>query len=120
MFFNRRLSEIKHELGTSERGLTNREVSARWGKYGKNILPKRKNASIWQLFLGEFKDPLVILLLIAIVVSVAVGEVVDATVILFIVLVDAVMGTYQEYRANKTASALENLVSVKVNVIRNG
>ena len=120
MFFNRRLSDIKHELGTSERGLTNREVSARWGKYGKNILPKRKNASIWQLFLNEFKDPLVILLLSAIVVSVAVGEVVDAIVILFIVLVDAVMGTYQEYRANKTASALENLVSVKVNVIRNG
>ena len=120
MFFNRRISEIMHELGTSKDGLTNREVSVRWGKYGKNVLPKRKNASIWQLFVNEFKDPLVILLLIAIIVSVFVGEIIDAAVILAIVMVDALMGTYQEYKANKTASALEDLVSVKVNVVRNG
>lgn len=120
MFFNRKLTEIKHELDTSEQGLTNRQVSERWGKYGKNVLPKKKSASIFSIFINEFKDPLVILLLIAILISVGVGEIIDALVILFIVLVDAVMGTYQEYKANKTASNLEDLVSVKVNVMRGG
>ena len=120
MFFNRKLSEIKRELDTSEQGLSSHEVTARQSRYGKNLLPKKKSVSIWQLFLGEFKDPLIILLLLAIVISFAVGEIVDGAVILVIVLVDAIMGTYQENKANKTASALEDLVSVRVNVMRGG
>ncbi len=120
MFYNRKISDIETELNTSPNGLTSIEAKKRQQKYGKNILPKKKKDSILKIFFNEFKDPIVGLLLVAIVISFLVGEVVDALVIIFIVLVDAIMGTYQENKANKTADALDKLVEVDVTVMRDG
>ena len=88
-------------------------------KYGKNTLPKKKKDSVLKIFFNEFKDPLVILLIFAIVASLLAGELVDAIAIFFIVLIDAFLGTYQENKANNTAEALEKLVTVKTKVIFN-
>lgn len=120
MYYNRKISDIFDELKTSDRGLTDAEAKKRRLKYGPNILPKKKKDSIVKIFFREFKDPIVLLLVIAIAISISVGEIVDAIVIAVIVLVDAIMGAYQENRANKTADALDKLVEVDVNVIRNG
>ena len=118
MYYNKSTEELEKELQTSSKGLSKEEVIARQQKYGKNILPKKEKDSVLKIFLREFKDPMVILLLVAIVVSLIAGEVVDAIAICFIVLVDALMGTYQENKANNTAEALANLVTAKVKVIR--
>ena len=61
---------------------------------------------------------MIILLLIAILASLIAGEVIDSVAIFFIIIVDAIMGTYQENKANNTAEALEKLVTTKVNVVR--
>ena len=118
MFYNKTELEINNELKTSSKGLSSKEANERIQKYGKNIIPKKKRESLFLIFLKEFKDPIVILLLFAILASVIAGEIVDAIAILFIVLIDAAMGTFQENKANNTAAALEKLVSVKAKVIR--
>ena len=120
MFYNKEIKEIEQELNTSADGLTDKEVKNRIEKYGKNILPKKKKDSVFKIFLNELKDPIVLLLLVAIIVSLIAGEVIDAVAIFFIVLIDLIMGTYQENKANNTAEALENLVKQEVKVIRNG
>ncbi|MBQ7140241.1 MAG: HAD-IC family P-type ATPase [Bacilli bacterium] len=120
MFYNKEIEKIEKELKTSYDGLTDSEVKKRIEKYGKNILPKKKKDSVIKIFFREFKDPIIILLLFAIVASLIVGEVVDALAIFFIVIVDIIMGTYQENKANNTAEALEKLVKVKTKVVRNG
>lgn len=120
MYHNRKIEAILEELKTSEKGLSSAEAKKRLQKYGPNVLPKKKKDSIIKIFFHELKDPIVLLLIAAIAISIFVGEYVDAVVIAFIVLIDAVMGAYQENRANKTADALDKLVEVDVNVIRNG
>lgn len=120
MYYNRKISDIFNELKTSEQGLSSTEAKKRLTKYGKNILPKKKKDNIIKIFFRELKDPIVLLLIIAVIISISVGEIVDAMVITFIILVDAVMGAYQENRANRTADALDKLVEVDVNVIRDG
>ena len=120
MFYSKEIEEIEKELKTSYDGLTDSEVKKRIQKYGKNVLPKKKKDSVTKIFFREFKDPIIILLLFAIVASLIVGEVIDALAIFFIVIVDIIMGTYQENKANNTAEALEKLVKVKTKVVRDG
>ena len=81
-YYEQEISELEGELNTSPSGLTDSEVTARQRKYGKNILPKKKKDSIIKIFLHEFADPIVILLLIAIAVSFFVGEIIDAVAII--------------------------------------
>ena len=118
MYYNKDIETIEKELNTSNQGLSKNEVIKRQEKYGKNILPKKESDSIFKIFFSEFKDPMVILLLVAIVASIIAGEVIDAIAIIFIVLIDAIMGTYQENKANNTANALAKLVTTKTKVVR--
>ena len=118
MYYNKTIEEIEKEFETSSKGLTRKEAISRQKKHGKNQLPKKKNDSILKIFFNEFKNPMSILLAVAIIVSLIVGEVIDAIAILFIVLVDAIMGTYQENKANHAVEALAKLVKTEVKVIR--
>ena len=120
MFYKKTKEEIFAELNTNELGLTNEEATKRLNEHGKNQLPKKKKDSVIKIFFNELKDPMIILLLFAIIASFLANEVVDAVAILFIILVDLIMGTYQENKANNTAEALENLVTAKSKVLRNG
>ena len=106
------------ELNSNIEGLSNKEAQKRLKENGLNILPRKKNNSIFKIFFSEFLDPIVLMLILAITFSFIVGEVVDAIVIIFIILVDALMATYQEWKANKSAEALQDLIKVKVKVLR--
>ena len=118
--YNINIEEIMNKLGSCKDGLTSTESNKRLNENGKNELPKKKKDSVLKIFFNEFKDPIILLLLFAILASFMVGEIIDAFAILFIILVDIIMGTYQENKANNTAEALESLVTVKTKVIRNG
>lgn len=119
-YYEKNIKSIETELKTSNSGLSSTEASARRRKYGPNILPKKKKDSIVKIFFREFIDPIVLLLIVAIVVSFVVGEMIDAFAIMLIVLVDAIIGTYQENKANNTADALSKLVKDEAHVIRDG
>ena len=112
--------EIFKRFQVDESGLSTREATKRLNKYGKNELPKKEKDSILKIFLMELVDPIVLLLIVAIIASFIVGEVVDALAIIFIVLVDLIIGTYEENKANTTVEALASLVPEKVKVNRDG
>ena len=112
--------ELLTELNTSENGLTTKEWNKRVLKYGKNVLPKKKKESIFKIFFKELCNPIVLLLLVAVIASFLANEPIEAIAIILIVLVDLIMGTYQENKANTTAEALSKLVTVKNKVLRNG
>jgi len=120
MHYNKKVEDIINELKTNETGLTEIEVEKRIEKYGKNIIPKKQKESLFSIFLKSFKNPIIILLLFAVLASLLVNEIIDAIAIIFIVLVDVIMETYQENKANTTAESLNNLIKVKVKVLREG
>ena len=120
MHYNNTDEKIKNELNINNKGLNDEQVNNRQQKYGKNILPKNNNDNIIKIFLNEIKDTMIILLIVAIIISFIASETMDAYVIIFIVLIDIIMGVYQENKANKTAQSLSNLIITKVKVIRNG
>ena len=114
------IDEVFKKFQVDENGLSSREALKRINKYGKNELPKKERDSIFKIFFMEILDPIVLLLIVAIIASLVVGEVVDALAIVFIVLVDLIIGTYEENKANTTVEALANLVPEKVKVDRDG
>ena len=111
---NKVLKEFKSSLS----GLNNKEVESRLKKYGLNELPKEKKKSIMSIFIDSFKDPIIYVLLVASILSFIVGEMIDGFAIMFIIVVDAIVSTIQEYKAEENAEALKNLIKVKVKVIR--
>lgn len=109
------------ELGTDiHEGLTEKEVAARLGQYGPNELRKEEGISPLGLFLNQFKNTLVVILLVAIVLSALVGEVVDAAIIGVIVVFVAALGFIQEYRAERAIEALKKMLSPTITVLRGG
>lgn len=118
MWHSTKIEEVYDKLGTSEKGLTEKEASSRLLQYGKNELPKKKEDTIIKVFFKQMINPIIILLLFTVIVSIFLHEYIDAIAITFIVLVDLVLGTFQEYKANKAAAALAELISLKVKVIR--
>lgn len=119
MYYNKNIDEIQKILNVDDHGLTSTEFLNRQQKYGKNVLPKKKKDSILKIFLSEFEDPMILLLLVTVIISFVAKELVDALVILGIVLIDALMGTYQENKANKVADSLSKFILAKTKVIRN-
>ena len=117
-FYNQEQEEVIKYLNSSKEGLSIEEANKRLNENGKNVLPQKKKESVFSIFISEFKDPMILLLLVAITASLIAGETIDAIAIIFIVLVDVIMGTYQENKANNTAEALSKLVTVKTKVIR--
>ncbi|MBO5021851.1 MAG: HAD-IC family P-type ATPase [Clostridia bacterium] len=113
-------NEVLDKMQSSYAGLTSQEASARLEKYGKNLLPRKKPAPFVLLLLKEFINPIVLILLVAMAFSFAVGELLDGFVILGIVLIDAVIGGVQEKRAQRVASSLAGMIKVKAKVLRDG
>ena len=119
-WYSLKAEDVIVKINSTEDGLAEKEATKRLEKYGKNELPKKKRDSVFKIFFRQMLDPIVILLIITIVFSLIINEVIDAIAILFIVLVDLIIGTYQEWRAEKTAESLSNLIKVKCKVLRNG
>ena len=115
------VAHVLKELGTDQhQGLSGEEVKRRLEKHGFNELKKEDRVSPFTLFINQFKNILIIILLIAIGLSAAVGEVVDAAIIGIIVVFCAVLGLVQEYRAERALEALKKMLSPTITVLREG
>ena len=112
--------ELYDKLNTSENGIKSNEIEKRVDKYGSNKLPDNNKHSIIKIIISELLDPIVLLLGVAIIVSIIVGEYVDAIAIFVIILIDLILGTYEENKANNTIEALSKLVPDDVKVKRDG
>ncbi len=107
-------------LGSREDGLTEKEAFERLEKYGPNQLVEKKKKPAWVMFLLQFKDLMILILMAAAVVAGVLGDLKDAIVILIIVLLNAIVGFIQEYRAEKAMAALKKMSSPTATVLRNG
>ena len=110
-------TEFQSNLGC---GLTLEQVEANRETYGKNALEEKKKTPMIIKFLGEFKDPLIIILIIAAVVSVIVDphEWIESVIIMVVVLINAILGLYQENKAEKSLEALKKMSAASCKVIR--
>lgn len=114
------IEEIYKVLDSNEYGLTASKVKERQLRYGKNVLPREEKDGIIKIFFSQFISPIVLVMIVAAVFSFIAKEYTDAFVIVFIVLVDAIFGTIQEWQAGKEAESLQNLIKVKSKVLRDG
>ncbi|MDX1813847.1 MAG: HAD-IC family P-type ATPase, partial [Candidatus Bathyarchaeia archaeon] len=112
--------KLLDSLKSTEAGLSDEEAERRLEEYGPNELLAKEGVSPLQIFLGQFKDIFVMMLLFAIVISVAITEYVDAVTIAVIVILNSVVGFVQEYRSEKAMEAMKNLTAPKARVLRNG
>jgi len=110
---------ILKRLDSSTHGLSLSEAAARLEQQGENALPQTKTKSIFSIFLQQFVSPLIYVLLAAALLSLAINEWLDAAFIFAVLLINAFIGTSQEYSAAKSASALSKLVTTRTRVLRN-
>jgi Ca2+-transporting ATPase len=103
-----------------DQGLSAREAGERLARHGPNELTHEEKASPWALFLGQFKNILIVILVIATVLSALVGEYVDAGIIMVIILFCATLGFVQEYRAERALEALKGMLAPMITVLRGG
>ena len=116
---NSALREI-HQVPVDYNGLSEREAEKRLLEYGHNELMERKKASAISIFFSQFKDFMVMVLLAATLISLSLGETMDAIAIVIIVVMNAVLGFIQEYRTEKSLEALKDLSAPHAVVIRDG
>ena len=114
------VDQVLRRLASSAEGLTGEEAKRRLEKYGPNELEKEEGISPIRIFVSQFESPLVMLLLGATLLSILIGEVLDAITILAIVIASAGLGFYQEYRAEKALEALKKLTAPTATVLRDG
>ena len=119
-YYTKSEEEVLKELNSSANGLTDEEVSKRQQEHGLNELPRKKQESVFKIFLSQFQNPIELILVITVIVSLLLAEYVDAIALILIIAVDVIMGTYQEWKARKDAEALISMIRVTSKVIRNG
>jgi Ca2+-transporting ATPase len=112
--------ETLQGLSTSLEGLSGAEAAERLTHYGPNALQEAKGISPWQILLAQFKNFLILLLLAATVISLVLGHTLDAIIIFSIVILSALLGFYQEFRAERAMEALKAMASPTASVVRGG
>ena len=126
--YSKNISELLDDLSVDrQRGLSSQEAKSRQEKYGQNKLREKKKKTTLQRFLDQFKDAMILILLAAAVVSFVVvcveqnwGELFEPLLIVLIVILNAIMGVYQEGKAEKALDALKNMSAPHARVIRDG
>ena len=118
--FSVTIEEIYHAFSTNENGLSGAAAKQGLDVYGENVLAESHKKTILSILLDQFKNLMIIVLLAAAIISAFLGEVSDAVIIFVVVLLNAVMGTVQESKAEAALEALKKMAAPSVNVIRDG
>ena len=121
MWFTKSNEEVLNELIVDPlQGLSDTEAKVRLGKYGQNKLLGKKKKSIFSMFTEQLQDWLIYILLVAVFITLFLGEYIDATIIVIVIIVNAVLGVIQEVKAGKAIEALQKMSHPKALVRRNG
>jgi len=114
------VKEVLHKLGSSENGLTDAEAKERIVQYGSNKLAEEEKISRFKILLHQFTSPLIYILLIAGVVTILLEEYIDSGVIFAVVVLNAIIGYIQEFKAEESVRALKKMLVPKAKVLRGG
>jgi magnesium-transporting ATPase (P-type) len=113
-------AQILSLLSATTGGLTSDQVTQHLLRYGANTLPSKPPPGLFEVFMNQFRSPLIYVLVAAAAVSLLIGELSDAIFIAAVLLLNAGIGTMQEFSAQRSASALQKLMTTRVRVLRNG
>ena len=113
-------TEVIEVTGSSIDGLSNEKAQLQLAEYGPNELLVKKKKPAWVLFLHQFKDFMILVLIAAAIIAGIAGDLTDTIIIMVIVLLNAVVGFVQEYRAEKAMEALKKIAAFQAQVLRNG
>ncbi|HIU03462.1 MAG TPA: cation-translocating P-type ATPase [Candidatus Onthocola gallistercoris] len=119
-YYQMSAQEVQMQINQSKEPLTDAQIQERQEKYGPNELVEGKRKSIFQIFAGQFKDFLVIILIIAAIISAFLGNGESAAVILIVVLINAVLGTVQTVKAAQSLDSLKQMSAPEAKVHRQG
>ena len=119
-YYQMNIQQTYDQLNTSEKGLTKAEAEKRLKKYGENTFKTEIKMPLWLVFLSQFKELLVLILIIGSLIAYLIGDFRGGTIIIIIVIVNAIIGFIQEYRAGKIVDKLKGLIKSPAKVIRNG
>jgi calcium-translocating P-type ATPase len=118
IWHSKKTEDIFIQLNTTSSGLTNNEVSKRQLKYGKNKLPVLKSPNIFKIIFNQFLNPLIYILLVAGILSFLIGDKKDSFFIFLVIFINAAIGSFQEWKAEKSAESLQNLLKILIKVKR--
>ena len=119
-YFNQSAESVLKALDTQMEGLQDSQVTERRQKYGDNTLTETKRKSPIVVFLEQFKDLLVGILIVAAIISMFSGEIESTIVIFAVIILNAILGTVQHFKAEKSLASLKSLSSPTAKVLRNG
>lgn len=119
-FFEQTAQEALHTLGSSVQGLSEEQVRIQQERYGRNELQEQKQKNVFQVFLAQFLDLLVLILIAAALVSAVTGNWESTIVILVVIVLNAILGTVQHFKAEKSLQSLKAMTAPMAKVIRNG
>lgn len=118
--WTRSASDLLHELGSSERGLSHSEAKKRLSAEGPNDIAQERAVPAWRILLNQFKSPLVLVLITASVISFALGEQTETAIILIVVFLSGLLAFVQEYRSERALRSLRKKLTRRAMVIRDG
>ncbi len=114
------IPQVFGEMNSSNEGLPSTEVLSRRAKFGANKIPRPRGKTMLSIFGSQFLSPLIYVLIAAAIISLVIGEFNDALFILIIITINAILGTWQEYKAESSAEALQQMVHVHARIKRDG
>ena len=120
MPYRKSIDNLLTDLNSDSDGLDEAEVTRRLEIYGFNALDTQVRLNPFRIFIGQFKSFIIYILLFAVFFSLLIGEYVDSTIILIILILNALIGFFQEFSASKSLEALKRMTTIKAKVIRNG
>ncbi len=119
-FYNKSPEEIFEQYSSSKEGLSSQMAAVNRGRFGENKLQEKHKKSVLSILIDQFKDLLVLILLIAAIISAATGSVESTVVIIAVLILNAILGTVQTVKAEQSLESLKNLSSPTAKVLRDG
>ncbi|WP_375105201.1 cation-translocating P-type ATPase [Paenibacillus sp. RS8] len=119
-YYRKNVTDSLQEVQSTTNGLTSAEVSKRLERDGYNELKGKKKDPLWKLFLENFKDPMVVVLLIAAIVQIVMGQVMESLIIFLVLILNAVISVIQTRKAESSLDALQQMSAPEAKVLRDG
>lgn len=118
--WNNTIEEVLEKTNSSKIGISEKIAEKRLLLDGKNQIPKGKEKKIVEIFLQQFKSPIILILIVAAFFSIIINSLPDAIFIFIVIEINAIIGTTQEWNSEKSAEKLKDMIKMKTKVLRDG
>ena len=118
--WNKSIEEVEKYFSTSKTGLTQKEAENRIKRNGKNTIPKAKKETLLQIFIEQFKSPIIAILIVAAIFAILTKAHADSIFIFAVIIINSIIGTYQEWNSEKNSQKLESMIRINSKILRDG